>query len=132
MTLNKLKLRTGHGKPWTESLVRSYLHTHGLPTYRLKQTPREHLLPKEVARQLGISVESVRKLISKGILAATQVTPCAPYHIPPAALETETLKAAVAALRAHPCSRHSKQQKESLQSTDSLGVSIPSHTSGGA
>jgi DNA invertase Pin-like site-specific DNA recombinase len=131
-TLNKLKLRTGHGKAWTESLVRSYLHNHGLPTYRLKQTPPGHILPTEAARRLGISVESVRKLISKGVLAATQVVPCAPYHILPAALEMESLKQAVAVLRAHPCSRMSKQQRASLQRAGAPDTPILSHTHGGA
>lgn len=132
MTLNKLKLSTGHGKPWTQSRVRSYLHEHGLPTYRLKQTPRAHLLPAEVARRLGISVESVRKLIKKGLLRATQVSPCAPYHIAEAALESLPLQTAVSRLRAHPCSRHSKQTRVPTQTASEAVALAPSRTSGGA
>jgi hypothetical protein len=49
----------------------------------------------ETARRLRICVGSVLRLIRHGILPATQLMPSAPWQVPAAALDSETVKIGV-------------------------------------
>jgi excisionase family DNA binding protein len=53
------------------------------------------LTMEEAAERLGISGRSVRRMIERKTLHATQVVACAPWQIRAEALETEAIKKAV-------------------------------------
>lgn len=120
--LSELGLRTGTGRPWTAARVRAYLLDHRLETYRVHQSKGAGMTLAEAAKRLDISSDSVRNLIHRGIILATQVMPSAPYRITPEALERPEVRAAVSATLKHPNSRRSRSL-----STESLP--IPSLTS---
>ena len=52
----------------------------------------------KAASHLGICVGSVHRLIREGILPATQLMPWAPWQIPVAALNSESVQAGVRAI----------------------------------
>jgi hypothetical protein len=54
---------------------------------------------EQAADRLGISTTAVRHMIERKVITATQIVPCAPWEIAPEALETETVRAAVEAIK---------------------------------
>jgi len=98
-TLNRLGLKTGRGNAWTTVRVASLRCYHKLPAHSSKQPKPDLLTLEQAAEKLRICATTTRKLIEVGVLEATQVVTCAPWHITPAALETETVKRAVDQIR---------------------------------
>lgn len=94
-TLNRLRLRTGTGLTWNDGRVYQVRHRLGLPAFEPRQDGPATLTQDQAARRLGVSVTVVRKLIARKLLPATQVTPSAPWEIPVAALESESIRQAV-------------------------------------
>lgn len=117
--LAELGLLTGTGRPWTAARVRSYLLGHRLGTYRVRQSQGAGLRLAEAAQRLDVSQDSVRTLIRRGILPATQVMPGSPYRITEEALERPEVREAVSATRTHPRSRRSQGLK-----TESLPIPL--------
>jgi len=95
-TLNRLGMQTGAGHTWQEHRVHWARRYHELPAYDPSNKDISLLTLEEAATQLGISENSVRKLIKDEILAAKQIVPCAPWQIHSGALtSTKVLNAAM-------------------------------------
>ncbi len=95
--LNKLGYKTGLGNAWTAPRVCSLRHSHGIPNFDPK-VPRRFLTAEQAADVLGISHDSVKELIRRGVMAGSQVVPYAPWCISPEELEKEEVKQATAAI----------------------------------
>ena len=94
--LNRLGRRTGLGRTWTESRIRSWRSDHNVAVYHEgERANRSELVLHEAAARLGIGKTSVVRLINSGVLAAHQVCPGAPYVIPEAALSDQSVMAAL-------------------------------------
>jgi DNA invertase Pin-like site-specific DNA recombinase len=92
-SLNRLRLRTGAGNTWTASRVNSLRQRLRLVDYdATRATPM--LTLNQAADRLGVGSWVVRGLITCGRLEATQVVPCAPWQIDPAALDTDAIRTA--------------------------------------
>lgn len=95
-SLNRMGMRTGHGKTWTAHRVSSLRRVHGIHAYRSAEKDGEWLTMSEAAAKLGVTNHMIRHLIQRGYLRAEQVVPGAPYQIRAADLETESVATALA------------------------------------
>ena len=96
-SLNRLRLRTGAGNTWTASRVLSLRKRLRLVDYdESRATPM--LTLNQAADRLGVGPWVVRQLITRGILEATQVVPCAPWQLDPLVLDTEAIRNAAKAV----------------------------------
>jgi DNA invertase Pin-like site-specific DNA recombinase len=96
--LNDRGLLTGHGHRWTAERVRTYLDRHALGKYSEPTAPG--LSAAAAAKHLGISDFGIRSLIARGLLPSGQRCANGTCHIPPEALHTPEVQAAVRALQA--------------------------------
>ena len=80
-TLNRMGLPTGMGKTWTAHRVSSIRRVRGIHAYRSADKGGEWLMQIEAAKTLGVSSHMIRRLVSSGVLPATQVVPRAPCQI---------------------------------------------------
>ena len=94
-TLNRLGLRTGSGNSWNENRVYSLRHYHQLPSYDPQLGAQGDLTLEEAAQRLGVSPTSVRRMIAQKKIPARQVVACAPWQVPPEALESEVVQKTV-------------------------------------
>ncbi|MGH9445432.1 MAG: recombinase family protein [Terriglobia bacterium] len=97
-TLNRLELRTGVGNSWTKDRVYSLRHHHRLPGFDPNH-PQSEVTLDEAAERLQVSPGSVRRMVSEKILPARQVVPYAPWEIPVAALDSDTVRQAVTRIK---------------------------------
>jgi len=97
--LNRLRLKTGADNTWTEGRVKSVRYRKQLPAYDPQTRDRSLLTLDQAAAELAISPPSVRKLIERKIITATQLVPCAPWLIPAAQLSASAVKRSAKALR---------------------------------
>ena len=97
-TLNRLGLKTGSGNTWIELRIRTARSYHGFAAYDPK-IRRSTLTLEEASDILGVSYKVVRRLIESKIIAATQVVPCAPWEIPPEAIQSERVLREVASVK---------------------------------
>jgi hypothetical protein len=93
-TLNRLGLQTGTGNSWNEQRVHSARRYHCLPAFDANRAT-SFLTLEQAAERLGISANSVRRMIQREILPASQVVPLAPWQIPLDVLESDRVKHAV-------------------------------------
>jgi DNA invertase Pin-like site-specific DNA recombinase len=100
-TLNRLGLKTGSGNTWIELRIRTARSYNGLPAYDSKIC-RNTLTLEEASDRLGVSHKVVRRLIESKIIAATQIVPCAPWEIPPEAIQSEQVRREVASVKRGP------------------------------
>jgi len=86
--LNRCGLKTGTGKNWNQSLVKSLRQSKGIPAF-CKQTYEKSGIMNltQVAAQLEISPPTVLRLIKSGLIQATQIVSYAPWIIHRAELE---------------------------------------------
>ncbi len=98
-TLNRLGIKTGRGNAWTTMRVATMRCYHKLPAYSSSQPKSDSLTLEQAAERLGVCETTTRKLIDLGVIEGTQVVPCAPWEIFPAALETEAVKRAINQIR---------------------------------
>jgi hypothetical protein len=88
VTLNRMRSKTAAGENWTSISVREVRERLGVPPF----TPSDAALPtvgvQAVARQFGICIPSVLRLIREGTLPAEQEMPYAPWKIPRDALSS--------------------------------------------
>jgi DNA invertase Pin-like site-specific DNA recombinase len=96
-TLNRLGLRTGCGNTWNERRVQALRYEHHLPAYDAPSAEGAVVTVtlEEAAQRLGVSPNSVRRLITEQVLPATQVIMSAPWHIPIDALQTTAVQETV-------------------------------------
>ena len=90
-TLNRLHLRTGAGNTWTASRVSSLRKRLCLVDYDATRMPLVLTL-NQAADRLGVGPWVLRRLITQGLLEATQVVSCAPWQIDPSVLDTDTIR----------------------------------------
>jgi len=82
--LNKQGRRSGFGRPFTRSSVKSMRGRHHIPACPKKrlQDPREGpFTADEAARELGVSMSTIHRWLREGVLAGEQMTPGAPWKI---------------------------------------------------
>ena len=96
--LNRLGYRTGAGNTWIQSRVCSLRAYNKISAIDSKNR-RNWLTMADTAKELGISTQSVRKLIQQKILPAKQVVAYAPWVIERKNLEIPDVQEAVKAIR---------------------------------
>lgn len=86
--LNRLGIRTGRGHTWTEVRVRSFRDTHAIAVYvEGERRVRGELTMEEASTMLGVSTETIRRLIAQKQLPAKQACRSAPWIIEQAEVE---------------------------------------------
>jgi DNA invertase Pin-like site-specific DNA recombinase len=102
-TLNRLGLKTGTGNSWNKSRVRSTRCYHGLllsSALPIEKGKEKTLNLEETARQLKIHESTVRRLIQRKDIKATQIVSCAPWQIKKSELEKASVQKIVQMLHA--------------------------------
>jgi DNA invertase Pin-like site-specific DNA recombinase len=97
-TLNRLRLRTGAGNSWDAQRVYGVRRQQGLPNQVSNAELRTLTLQQAVERS-GVSELTIRRLIERKVLAATQVVPCAPWEISLDALNSPAVQQAIESAR---------------------------------
>lgn len=97
--LNRLRLKTGADNTWTEGRVKSVRHRKQLPAYNPDTRDCSLLTLEQAAKRLSLSPPSVRRLIERKIITATQLVECAPWLIPAAQLSAASVRQAANAMR---------------------------------
>ena len=108
-TLNRMGMRTGHGKTWTAHRVGSMRTVHGIHAYRSADKDGKWLTMTEAAKELGVTNHVIRRLIKDGLLAAEQVVADAPYQIRASDLHNNAITSALAR-KGPPCRISDKNQ----------------------
>lgn len=93
-TLNRLGLRTGAGNSWNKIRVYSARQHHQLPANDKSEIMPGVITLEEAAKQLGVSPTTVRRLIARKLIEASQVVAGAPWQIPAKKLESEAVRKA--------------------------------------
>ena len=89
--------RAAAGAAWRQ--VRELRERLGIAPFD-PDVPREETISMdETARRLGVCVRSVHRLIREGVLPATQLMHAAPWQVPVAALDSESVQAGVRAVK---------------------------------
>jgi excisionase family DNA binding protein len=101
-SLNRMRLRTGHGQAWSAQRVYSFRATHGIPGSRTTPKDGKFLTMSEAAQDLCVTNHVIRRLIRDGVLPAEQVVPGAPYKIRASDLRSDGVRHALAQ-RGRPC-----------------------------
>jgi excisionase family DNA binding protein len=101
-SLNRMGMRSGHGKTWTAHRVGSLRRVHGIHAYLSAEKDGEWLTMRDAAAALGVSSHTIRRLIQTGVLPAAQVVPDAPYQIRSSDLHSQAVITAIAR-KARPC-----------------------------
>jgi excisionase family DNA binding protein len=97
--LNRLGYRTGADHAWTQSRVAGLRRHHQIPTFDRRVDRQALLTMADAATRLGVSPTTVRRLITRGLLPATQPVRDAPWAIRCEDLERETVQRTVAAIK---------------------------------
>ena len=98
LTLNRQRQRTGTGLSWTGERVAYTRKNHHLPEFSPRDSAEETITLQQAARRLQLSPPAVRRLIVRGVLPARQIVDCAPWQIPASALDSESVKRALASI----------------------------------
>ena len=96
--LNRLGYRTGAGNTWIQSRVCALRAYHKIDAIDRKST-RNWFTLADTSKELGISTQSVRKLIQRDILPAKQVVVYAPWVIERKNLDISAVQEAAKAIR---------------------------------
>ena len=96
--LNRLGYKTGWDNPWNKTRVKHLRNRHKIPAFSDGAT-RKWLTLNDASGKLGISRNSVRKLIRLGVLPARQVVQHAPWIIEPDNLRLPAVRAVADRLR---------------------------------
>jgi len=92
VTMNRMRCKSPDGASWTTVRVRELRERLAIAPFD-PTAPREKTISvDETARRLQIGVGSVLRLIREGILPAKQLMPSAPWQVPVAALDTESVR----------------------------------------
>ncbi len=97
--LNRLGYQTGRGNSWTQTRITSLRSTHGIAVFALNDENTSVVTMAQAAVLLQVSPTTVRRLIERSILPATQVLPHAPWLIQRADLEREAVQDFIRAIR---------------------------------
>jgi len=96
--LNRLGYRTGQRNAWTAARVASLRYGHQIPAVDRAASARL-LTMMEAARALSVSPMTIRRLITRKMLPATQPVPYAPWAIRPDDLALEPVQHAAEAVK---------------------------------
>jgi hypothetical protein len=97
-TLNRLGMKTGAGKTWTQQRIAAFRYNHELRP----ADPGAHsraLTMEQAADRLGVSTTAVRHMIERKLILGAQIVPCAPWEIVSEALDSDVVRAAVEAIK---------------------------------
>jgi excisionase family DNA binding protein len=97
--LNRLGYRTGAGNTWTQSRVISLRSYHQIAAFDRAVDRARLLTIAEAAKVLGVSTATVRRMITMGLLPATQPVVHAPWAIREDDLQTHAVQRAVGAVK---------------------------------
>src|SRR5881296_3961121 len=97
--LNRLGYRTGAGHAWTPSRVASLRSHRHIPAFDRSVDRSALLTMADAATLLDVSPTTVRRMITTGLLPATQPVLYAPWAIRREDLELETVRRTVAAIK---------------------------------
>jgi hypothetical protein len=95
VTMNRMRCPSADGAAWTMVRVRELRERLGIEAFDTRAGRRETISVDETAERLQICVGSVHRLIREGVLPATQAMHSAPWEVPLAALETNTVRIGV-------------------------------------
>ena len=95
VSLNRMRCKTSDGETWTTIRVKEMRERLGLPNYDPVHADDKMISLMKAAERLGICVGSVKSLVLRGILPATQILPGSPWLVPVAALSSETVRIGV-------------------------------------
>jgi excisionase family DNA binding protein len=90
--LNRLGYRTGAGHAWTQSRVVGLRRHHQIPAFDRSVDRAALLTMADAATRLGVSATTVRRMITRGLLPATQPVREAPWAIRCEDLDLETVQ----------------------------------------
>ena len=97
--LNRLGYRTGAGNAWTQSRVTSLRSRYQISAFDRSADRPALLTIADAATLLDVSPTTVRRMITTGLLPATQPVLYAPWAIRREDLELETVRRTVAAIK---------------------------------
>ena len=95
VTMNRMRCRSDDGGTWTTVRVRELRERLGIAAFDPATAGPEAISADKAAHRLGISIESVHRLIREEKLPATQLMPSAPWKIPVEGLESEAVRIGV-------------------------------------
>ena len=105
--LNRLGKRTAKGHSWTRNRVCCFRNDHQIPVHEEgERQSRNELTLEETAKRLAVSTMTVRRLIKRKVLPATQICVGAPWVIQESDLSLPTV---TSALRDTPPTANDKQ-----------------------
>jgi hypothetical protein len=93
--LNRLGYHTGAGNTWTHGRVTALRNHQGIAVFTPALDHADRLTLADAAKRLGVSTAAARRLVTRGLLPATQPVPYAPWSIRADALDTEAVQQAV-------------------------------------
>ena len=97
--LNRLGYRTGAGHAWTQSRVAGLRSHHQIPAFDRSVDRPALFTMADAATRLGVSATTVRRMITRGLLPATQPVRDAPWAIRREDLDLETVQRTVATIK---------------------------------
>jgi DNA invertase Pin-like site-specific DNA recombinase len=99
VTMNRMRCKAENGDTWTTVRVRELRERLGIAPFDPEAQATPTISLDQTAQRLGISMQSVHRLIREGVLPATQLMPLAPWKVPVAALETDAVATGVRAVK---------------------------------
>jgi len=97
--LNKLGRRTGKGKPWSQTAVKTARRNHDIDGRALSLVDADVLSLQGAARYTTTSDTTIKKLVDGGLLPMRQVVPFAPWEIRRTDLDSEPVRAVLTRLK---------------------------------
>jgi hypothetical protein len=94
-TMNRMGCKSLPGESWTTARVSELRGRLGIPAFDPSIERPETISVEETALRLGIGVDSVRRLIRRGVITAIQLMPAAPWQVRTEGLESENVRIAV-------------------------------------
>ena len=94
-SLNRMRCKTSDGGTWTTVRVREMRQRLGIPEHDPGKDDGQVISLMKAAEQLGISPDSAKSLVFRGVLPATQIMPGSPWFVPVDALTSESVKQGV-------------------------------------
>jgi len=96
--LNRLGYQTGHGQAWTKPRVASLRNTYSIPVFDRSTAGLTLLTMEQAATTLNVSAMTIRRLIIRKVLPATQPVPYAPWAIRRDDLDLPAVRHAIEAI----------------------------------
>jgi hypothetical protein len=91
--------KTGKGKRWTEQRVKTIRYRKSIPGQKRTKPDPDILTLRKAAKYCNVSENTIKKLVSKGVLKKVQVVPWAPWEIKRSDLESERIQDVLKNLR---------------------------------